>query len=708
MLGLTSELLTPHTLIEGNRNMPSRVLIVEDNPKNLFILRAHMEPLNVQCLEAADGQTALELVAKEAPDVVLLDVVLPKLDGFEVCRRIRQMPDRYDIPILLVTALSTREDRLKGLEAGADDFITKPVDGAELRAKMRTLVRLNRYRKNSEQQARFETLLRHNPDAVVLMRSDGELLHANPALFELFNLQEPSIKSAEPTVRRALEPLLQHAFIHTEKGEHAPSLLTKELSLPGLQPHENRLVEWRTATLHWDGRPACLIMLRDISERRRAEIERHRHLYFNSVTNLPNRAYLHELLRESFTRQPEETQCALVLMDLDRFSNLNESLGYVLGDEVLLALSKRLQEHVRPTDLLFSLGEDEFAMLIYDESWTPGLPAKLAEDMRQRVALPLEVQAHVLFLSASVGVAVRQPYHQVADELLRDAYTALKEAKSRRGNRCFLFEPEMHARAIRRQQLENELRIALQKHQLTLFYQPVVSLREPGRVGFEALMRWCHPERGMVPPSEFIPLAEDSGLIIPLGLMALRSACQQLQAWRETYGEDAVHRVSVNLSVAQLRRPEFISEVQQVLRETQVPPELLWLEVTESLVIDDPESAIRCLEALHGLGLRLMLDDFGTGYSSLSYLQKLPLSGLKIDRAFVQQLGEASKELDIVRMITALAHRLGLIVVAEGVETAEQLAPLKSIDCDFVQGYYHGKPQAPSELVGRWLKRPTP
>lgn len=687
--------------------MPSRVLIVEDNPKNMFLLRAHMEPLQVQCLEAQDGLTALEMVASEAPDVVLLDVLLPGLDGFEVCQRIRQMPGRYDIPILIITALESREARLRGLEAGADDYIAKPVDGAELRAKMRTLVRLNRYRKNAEQQQRFETLLLCSPDAVVLIRPDGELLHANPALFAMLNLEPQPLKSAEPLVQRALEPLLH---LHHKSGRQSsparyhPSRV-QELILPGHGSSPERLLEWRSAEMSWEDRPARLFLLRDISERRRAEIERHRHLYFSPINGLPNRAFLHERLAESFTRQQDEAQIALLLLDLDRFSSINQSLGYVTGDQVLLAVAQVLQTVVRPSDLLFSLGEDEYALLIYDENWLPGLPATLGERLRQRVSEPLLVGEHVFFLTASVGGVLRQPYHHQAEELMRDAYTALNEAKALRGNHCFFFDPSMHEQALRRHRLEHELRMALQKEQLTLYYQPVVSLREPGKVGFEALMRWYHPERGMVPPSEFIPLAEDSGLIIPLGLMALRVACQQLRRWMDTYGEDSVYRISVNLSVAQLRRPEFLAEVQQVLLENRVPPERLWLEVTESLVIDDPEAAIRCLEALHGLGLRLMLDDFGTGYSSLSYLQQLPLSGLKIDRSFVQRLGDSAKELDIVRMITALAHRLGLVVVAEGVETPQQLALLESVACDFVQGYLHGKPQPPRELEPHWFKK---
>ncbi|MFM7205005.1 MAG: putative bifunctional diguanylate cyclase/phosphodiesterase [Myxococcota bacterium] len=524
----------------------------------------------------------------------------------------------------------------------------------------------------------------------------------------MLNLEPQPLKSAEPLVQRALEPLL-HLHHRSEKQSsptrYHPSRV-QELILPGNGGSPERLLEWRTTEMSWEDRSARLFLLRDISERRRAEIERHRHLYFSPINGLPNRAFLHERLVDCFTRQQDEAQIALILLDLDRFSNINQSLGYVTGDQVLLAAAQVLQTVVRPSDLLFSLGEDEYALLIYDENKISELPATLGEQLRQRISQPLQVEEHTFFLTASVGVVLRQPYHHQAEELIRDAYTALNEAKARRGNRCFFFEPSMHEQALRRQQLEHELRVALQKEQLTLFYQPVLSLREPGKVGFEALMRWRHPERGMVPPSEFIPLAEDSGLIIPLGLMALRVACQQLRHWMDSFGEDSVHRISVNLSVAQLRRPEFLGEVQQVLLETRVPPDRLWLEVTESLVIDDPEAAIRCLESLHGLGLRLILDDFGTGYSSLSYLQQLPLSGLKIDRSFVQRLGDSAKELDIVRMITALAHRLGLVVVAEGVETQEQLVLLESVACDFVQGYLHGKPQHPTELESRWFKKP--
>ena len=435
----------------------------------------------------------------------------------------------------------------------------------------------------------------------------------------------------------------------------------------------------------------------DVAERFERQL-RHDALH-DRLTGLPNRAFFAERVRlavERARRQREECFAVLVL-DLDNFKAVNESLGHLAGDELLLEVARRFARGLRTVDMLARLGGDEFALLL-ENIREPSDGARVAERLQASLAEPMRVGDDEVFASVSVGIAARGEADEPAQHYLRSADLAMYRAKERGRGQFQLFDPAMHEEAMRRLRMETDLRRALERDQLMLHYQPVVSLATGRIVAVEALLRWEHPERGMVPPAEFIPVAEEAGLICDIGRWVLRRACRQLQAWRQDHGEDAPDSVWVNLSVKQFAQPSFARDVAQVLQELAFDPQRLTLEITEGIVIENLELALRTLADLRALGVRIFMDDFGTGYSSLGYLDRLSLDGIKIDRTFIGQMGAGERPLQLVRTIVALIRNLGFEPIAEGVETDEQLRALREMGCAYAQGFLFSRAIAPDRL----------
>ncbi len=429
-----------------------------------------------------------------------------------------------------------------------------------------------------------------------------------------------------------------------------------------------------------------------------------RHAAFHdALTHLPNRALLAENLKFVMERakQSEDYQFAVLFLDLDRFKNVNDSLGHTIGDQLLIAMARRLESCIREVDMVARLGGDEFAILL------DGIPnsaeaTNMAKRIQEKLESPFNLSGHEVFTTTSIGIALSSTGYDHPENMLRDADTAMYRAKAQ-GKACYeVFDKGMHARAVYLLQMENDLRRALEREELRVYYQPIVSLDNGQLAGFEALIRWQHPERGFINPVDFIPLAEDTGMIAPIGLWILRRACQQLAQWQWKSPANRSLFMSVNLSGKQVAEPDLVGQIKEILEETHVDARHLKLEITESVVMESAELAAQLFKRLKGLGVQLSIDDFGTGYSSLGYLHRFPLDTLKIDKSFVGRIGEAAENIEIVRTIVSLADNMGMDVVAEGVETLGQLVQLRKLNCQYGQGYLFSRP-ADAASIDAWI-----
>ena len=422
--------------------------------------------------------------------------------------------------------------------------------------------------------------------------------------------------------------------------------------------------------------------------------EHFRHAAFHdSLTGLPNRALFAEHVGRAVgrARRHGDYLFAVLFLDLDRFKHINDSLGHTYGDKLLAATARRLESCLRQGDTVARFGGDEFAVLL-DGIRGAGDAVRVAEKIQEELSAAFNFGRNEAFTTASIGIALSATGYENPDDILRDADTAMYRAKDGGKARYALFDTTMHSRAVARLRLENDLRRAIEREEFRVAYQPIIDLETGRLVGFEALARWKHPERGIISPAEFIPLAEETGLIVQVGLQVLEESCRQMREWQLASPSDAGLTVSVNLSAKQLAQPDLVEQIKQVLHRTGLDPRRLKLEITESVVMENADKATHLLNRLRELGVRLSIDDFGTGYSSLSYLHQLPVDTLKIDRSFVARMGEKDENLEIVRTIITLAGNVGMSVIAEGVETERQKAQLKRLGCQFAQGYLFSPP----------------
>ncbi len=436
----------------------------------------------------------------------------------------------------------------------------------------------------------------------------------------------------------------------------------------------------------------------NVTARRTLEEQLARQAFHDALTGLPNRALFMDRLAHSLDSAAREQHAiGVIFLDLDRFKVINDSLGHAVGDQLLVAVGQRLREALRPGDTIARLGGDEFTVLLEGPVGV-NEAVGIAERITVVLDAPFTVGGREIFTTGSLGIALSRPGHDGPTDLLRDADIAMYRAKDKGVAGYEIFDPSMNAYAVRRLELETRLRQALERRELILHYQPVVSLATGEITGMEALVRWQYPGQGIISPGEFIPLAEETGLILPIGHWVLEEACRQARQWQtsRTFAASArLFTVNVNLSAKQFAQPTLIAEIAQVLRETGVDPGGITLEITESVMMDDAEATALTLRKLKALGVRLAMDDFGTGYSSLSYLKRFPMDILKIDKSFVDGLGHDEDDTTIVRAIISLGRALGVSLVAEGVETVGQIAALQALGCEVGQGFYFAQPLPP-------------
>ncbi|MGB7444487.1 MAG: EAL domain-containing protein [Coleofasciculaceae cyanobacterium] len=442
---------------------------------------------------------------------------------------------------------------------------------------------------------------------------------------------------------------------------------------------------------------------RDITERKRMEEQLRYDALHDSLTGLPNRALFMKRLKLALkrTQQEKDFLFAVLFLDLDRFKVINDSVGHMLGDQLLKAIANRLNLCLYHKDTLARLGGDEFIILL-NEITSVQEATDFAEEINRQLTSPFSLNGHEVFSTASIGIATNDLGYEQPEDLLRDADIAMYRAKERGPAHYQVFDQQMHANASRRMQIETDLRRALTSEEFRVYYQPIISLTTGRLTGFEALVRWQHPQRGLVSPAEFIPVAEETGLIVPIGLWILREACRKMGKWQKHWSEQGKLTVSVNLSGKQVTEPGLIEQIDRIIKETGFDSKCLKLEITESILMDNTTAATNMLWQLRARNILLCLDDFGTGYSSLSYLHRFPVSTLKIDRSFVSRMSVGDENLEIVRAIVTLAHTLKMDVIAEGVETAEQFTLLKLLGCEQGQGYFYSRPlaaKATEELI---------
>lgn len=546
-----------------------------------------------------------------------------------------------------------------------------------------------------QEKQRFRMVVEDQTELIYRCRPDGTLTFANQAF----------ARYAGRPVEALIDGVFQHPFLPEDQTRFGQHLLELTPGTPvgtlECQTPAGRWYEW-TVRAVFDANQHPLeyqAIGREISERKRAEAQLLHEALHDALTGLPNRVLFMDRLTQAmsrFRRYPERP-FAVLFLDLDRFKVINDSLGHRAGDDLLVILAQRLTSVLRETDTFARLGGDEFVLILEDLE-SPTLLNSLLERLQTALGAPVQLIGHTVTPACSIGVVLSHPDYQTAEEMLRDADIAMYQAKGSGRNRYVLFTPQMHVEALAAMQLENDLRQAIDRHELCVYYQPIVALGQERVVGFEALVRWQHPERGLVSPGAFIPLAEETGLIIPLGWWVLEAAAGQVARWQQEWVSQSLLTVSVNLSAQQLTQPDLVDRIQMILATSGLPPQSLRLEITEHTMMTNIEQVGQALERLRQLQVQLNVDDFGTGYSSLALLHNLPIDALKIDRSFTQRLNADGGTTEIVRSILTLGESLGLDVVAEGVETAEQLAELQALGCPYGQGYLFCRPLPPDQV----------
>lgn len=603
------------------------ILVIDDEPTNFDVIESFLSQQNYQLHYMSSGREAIAALDLLQPDAILLDVMMPDMNGIDVCQHIKSLAKWQAVPIIMITALSTSDDLAQCLEAGADDYVSKPINKLELRSRLQSMLRIKR------------------------QYDDLQLA-----------LERQAVLKAE-----RIELLAKHNAELEQK------------------------VKERTAELE-------------------AQAERIRHnALHDPLTALPNRNFLLERIEAAIARSKAASvispsnavepsfQYAVLFLDLDRFKVINDSLGHLFGDQLLVIIARQLETYLKGTDMVARFGGDEFVFLIESVSCLEALMERV-EQILCDFQNPIRLKAYQLFLGVSIGIVLgHADYHEPA-ELIRDADIAMYRAKAKATNTFEVFTLEMRTRALQRLTLESELRQALERDELLVYYQPIVEMESDRLIGMEALVRWQHPLRGFISPGEFVPIAEETGLVVPLDRWVLRQACQQLATWRAQYEAFASVRVSVNLSAQDLRSTRLLSDIDAILRDTKLAGSCLTLEITESMLIEDIEPTLVLLYELHDRNIRVSIDDFGTGYSSLNYLHQLHVDYLKIDRSFVHQLRQDHPNYQVVNTIIALSQQLGLMTIAEGIETAEQKYWLGQLGCTLGQGYFFAKPLSSGEI----------
>jgi len=587
--------------------MRADILIVDDTPLNLRLLSNILTKAGYQVRQALSSEMALRAVQALPPDLLLLDIMMPSMDGYTLCQTLKENSYTASIPVVFLSALSDGLDKAKAFAVGGADYITKPFHLEEVLARVQNQLALKAAQYDNQQ----------------------------------LNVQlEARVK----------------------ERTHQLEIANREL-------------------------------YREVLERKVLQAQLQEMAHHDALTGLPNRAFFLDRTKQALEAVETDptSQFAVLFLDCDRFKVVNDSLGHFMGDQLLLAIARRLRALLPETIMLARLGGDEFTMLL-PRFTDQASVVQIVKQILNAFTQPFQLDQHEVFITASIGIAIGTAEYSLPEHLLRDADMAMYRAKASGSEPYQIFDPTLHQTAIQRLQLEIDLRKAIYQQELVVHYQPILAITTGSVVGFEALVRWQHPQKGLVSPAVFIPIAEETGLITQIGHWVLKRSCQQLLQWQAEQRLSAPLTMSVNLSARQFTQPDLVEQIDQILAETQLDPRYLKLEITESAIMRNAQATAIVLQELRKRHIQLSIDDFGTGYSSLSYLHSFPVDTLKIDRSFVQQMGENADSLGLVPLIINIAQKMGMTVVAEGIETQMQLDHLKALNCDFGQGFFFFKP----------------
>jgi len=692
-----------------------KILLVDDRPENLFALEQTLKSLNATLFRADSGEAALSQVLRAKFALILMDVQMPGMDGFEAVSLMRDYDDTKHVPVIFVTAISKERQFVEqGYESGAVDYLFKPIAPDILVSKVKVFLELESQRleletairSNKKMAAQNQTVLDCVSEGILAINTQGIIEWANPTAGDLLKYNVNELIGSH---------LLN--YFHYE-GNEIPSMWDKTpiynaLTTQSKYRNSTNLfrrkdgsifpIEYSTASYRGEQNPGGVFSFQDITERKWTENELIRLAQEDSLTQLPNRSLFHEFLRCSLQERLRDSKSlALLLLDMDDFKRVNDTLGHDVGDKLLQSVSSRLQECLRQGDLVARLGGDEFGIIlplirISDDA------GKVAKKILQSFELPHDLDGHTITIGASIGIATFPEGGEDIQDLIKAADTAMYHAKGCGRNSFQFFSTEMQERVLAKDILEKELNKALTEKQFICHYQPKIDINNE-LTGYEALARWQHPTRGLLYPGEFIELVEETGLVIELGEQMLNMACQQTKLWIDQKIISPTIKVAVNISVKQISNGQLVSTIESVLATSGLPANCLELEVTEYTMMNDIENAIKVLNQLQALGVNIAIDDFGTGYSSLTYLSKLPVNNLKIDQYFVNGIGKDKNDESIVTATINLAHSLNLTATAEGVETEQQQQYLINSNCDYLQGYLFAKPINAADLE-EWIDK---
>jgi len=697
-----------------------KILVVDDDPVVLKSLKDLLAIRGFNPNIAIGGQEAICQLDQNEYDLVLLDLHMPYVSGHDVMDYINS--NKIDTSVIIVSGETSFEAAKNACTQGAYDFLRKPYATDELIITITNALKEKRLKKQNlfmqQQLSESERLHRYivntSPDIIYILDQDGHFTFINERIESLLGFSKEEIVGKHYSFLVHHDDIEQAKYVFNERRIGTRAAKNIELRLKCKDDGKSRHFNNRTLPIELsamgmytgDSQSSSSYtgtygVARDVTERKIAEETINFQAYHDLLTKLPNRALLRDRLSLAISQaKREDEKLAVMFLDLDRFKNINDSLGHMIGDELLQMVSMRLKECIRAADTLARFGGDEFTLMLPKLHNGREDAIKLAEKITNTLKQPFIVDGHELYVSASIGIALYPQDGTNIDTLIKHADVAMYHVKGQGKNGYQFYSNEMNVPYMEKLSLDTGIHRALDNNEFSMVYQPQVNLRTGEIVGVEALLRWEHPEHGAISPSEFIPFAEESGLIIDIGYWVVKTACAELSRWR-TAGLPEI-RMSINISARQLMEDNIVKNIINIMKDYDVPGSCIELEITENAIMDDMDSIIRKLQELSSHDITIAIDDFGTGYSSLSYLHKLPIHTLKIDRTFLKESRINKGDNTIINTIVAMAKGLSLNVIAEGVESQAQLEYLREIDCSEAQGFLFGKP-LPSEVISQLL-----
>ncbi len=676
--------------------MPNSILVVEDEVLVARDISARLGRMGYEVVgTAARGEDAIELALEHIPDLILMDINLKgEMDGIEAATHIGESAS---IPIIFCTAYSNDEILKRAKITSPYGYVLKPFDNRELEINIEIALFKHKVEQDLAQtRLNLDATLSNVSDGVIATRGDGEIVFVNPVAESIIGCPASSHEG-----KNVVNVLKLEEF---EFGKGTVNLVEMDsFTLWQIRQYvvrsDGRKIPVEVSVSYQESDSSLtVITFRDISQQLGYEETIQKNAFFDTLTELPNRSLFVDRLSGSINRRKrggDRGKFSVLFVGLDGFSVINEGFGHEFGDRVINEIGQRIVKLIRPDDTLSRFGGDVFAVLLDPVDEASGA-IQACQRILDSVKAPIDIGEHSFNISASAGIAVDSGQHVSADEMLRDADTALNRAKSDAQGSYVVFDSAMYQDAVKFIDRKNGIQKAMIESAFKVYYQPIVDLKSEKLVSMEALVRWPHPEEGMISPAEFIPIAEATGLIIPLGEFVLREACNQIRDWKDM-GLNGF-RVAVNFSARQFET-DVSSLIKEAMCASGIEPTSLALEITEGLAMKNVNHNTQMLDDLRALGVNISMDDFGTGYSSLSYLKRFPLTTLKIDQSFVRDIEHDQDDQEITRAIVAMGQSLGLATLAEGVENKQQLEILRGYGCDYIQGYYFSKPLPAKEMT---------